>query len=295
MAELDTSAHTGPLPEDPPKPPAAGGARTERAAAEPSRSVPCAPVLVAFGMFSRVPVPAVAWTPDAMRTMLAALPLVGVFQGLVVWAVGGALVAAGLPAPFIAAALTVTPVLVNGGIHLDGLSDTADALASHADRATLLRILSDPHIGAFGVLAIACHLLLAFALWLSLGESAPALAAVLPLMPAVYALSRALSGFAVATWPSAKDTGLASGFSNAAAPRLVPALLVFEAVAASLALAGFGSVPGALAVAGAFAVLGWYRHVAMALFGGVTGDLAGWFLQNAELAMLACLVAGRYL
>lgn len=274
MAESDTDARAG------------------SAAGEPARPVPFAPVLVAFGMFSRVPVPAVAWTPDAMRTMLAALPLVGVFQGVVVWAVGAALAAAGLPAPLIAAALTVSPVAVNGGIHLDGLSDTSDALASHADRATLLRILSDPHIGAFGVLAIACHLLLAFALWLSLGESAPALAAVLPLMPAVYALSRALSGFAVATWPSAKETGLASGFSRAAAPRLVPALLVFEAVAASLALTGFGLVPGAGAVACALAVLAWYHRVAMTRFGGVTGDLAGWFLQNAELVMLACLVAG---
>ena len=41
--------------------------------------------------------------------------------------------------------------------------------------------------------------------------------------------------------------------------------------------------------------LAWYRHVALSRFGGVTGDLAGWFLQWAELAMLAMLVAGGML
>ncbi|RGX80671.1 hypothetical protein DXA64_03520 [Collinsella sp. OF03-4AA] len=49
-----------------------------------------------------------------------------------------------------------------------------------------------------------------------------------------------------------------------------------------------------MAVAGLLA-LAWYRHVALSRFGGVTGDLAGWFLQWAELAMLAMLVAGGML
>lgn len=255
---------------------------------------PLAPVLAAFGMFSRIPVPAVAWTPAAMRTMLAALPLVGVVQGLITWLAGALLCGLGLPLPLLAAALTLTPIAVNGGIHLDGLSDTSDALASHVPREKLLQILSDPHIGAFGVLAIACHLLLADALWSSLGTPAN-VRAVLPALPAAYALSRALSGYAVACWPSAKQTGLASGFSRAAAPRLVPILLAAEALGAALTLAVVGGMGGALAVGGSLAMLAWYRHFALSRFGGVTGDLAGWFLQYAELIMLGCLVVGRLL
>ena len=54
------------------------------------------------------------------------------------------------------------------------------------------------------------------------------------------------------------------------------------------------AVGALMAVAGLLA-LAWYRHVALARFGGVTGDLAGWFLQWAELAMLAVLVAGGML
>lgn len=253
-----------------------------------------APVLAAFGMFSRIPVPGVAWTPSAMRTMLAALPLVGVAQGLIAWTAGALLCRLGLPMPLLAAALTLIPIAVNGGIHLDGLSDTSDALASHAPREKLLQILSDPHIGAFGVLAIACHLLLAYALWSSLDTPSNILA-LLPALPATYAFSRALSGYAVACWPSAKQTGLASGFSRAAAPRLVPVLLAVEAVCAAIALGVAGRMGGVLAVAGALAMLARYRRVALSRFGGVTGDLAGWFLQYAELIMLGCLVVGRIL
>ena len=40
----------------------------------------------------------------------------------------------------------------------------------------------------------------------------------------------------------------------------------------------------------ALAVLWRYRTVAAKQFGGITGDLAGWFLQRAELVMLAALL-----
>lgn len=43
------------------------------------------------------------------------------------------------------------PLLVTGGIHIDGFSDTMDALSSHAERQKKLEIMDDPHIGAFGV------------------------------------------------------------------------------------------------------------------------------------------------
>ena len=54
------------------------------------------------------------------------------------------------------------------------------------------------------------------------------------------------------------------------------------------------AVGALMAVAGLLA-LAWYRHVALSRFGGVTGDLAGWFLQWAELAMLTMLVVGGML
>ncbi|MFM9449620.1 adenosylcobinamide-GDP ribazoletransferase, partial [Streptomyces acidiscabies] len=49
---------------------------------------------------------------------------------------------------------------VTGALHLDGLGDMADAAgAAHGDRARLSAVLADPHIGSFGVVAIALQLL----------------------------------------------------------------------------------------------------------------------------------------
>ena len=42
-------------------------------------------------------------------------------------------------------------------------------------------------------------------------------------------------------------------------------------------------------MAAAALVFFWYHHMALTEFGGTTGDLAGYFLQTAELAMVAAL------
>ena len=44
----------------------------------------------------------------------------------------------------------------------------------------------------------------------------------------------------------------------------------------------------------ALAVFRYYGRMAERSFGGVSGDLAGWFLQTAELGMLAALCLGQY-
>ena len=59
---------------------------------------------------------------------------------------------------------------------------------------------------------------------------------------------------------------------------------------------GMAVLGGGLLVLAALAMLWRYRAVAVKQFGGVTGDLAGWFLQRAELWMLAALLlSGRWL
>ena len=44
--------------------------------------------------------------------------------------------------------------IITGGLHLDGLADSADGLLSHGDRKTALDIMKDPHIGVFGTVAL---------------------------------------------------------------------------------------------------------------------------------------------
>ena len=104
-------------------------------------------------------------------------------------------------------------------------------------------------------------------------------------------LERALSGLAVAAFPMAKNTGLAHTFASAADRKTVRSVLfglAFVLCAALTALGGWG-----LALAAVLIFVRYYV-VSKKQFGGITGDLAGWFLQKAELWMLAALCACQW-
>ena len=104
-------------------------------------------------------------------------------------------------------------------------------------------------------------------------------------------LERALSGYAVASFPMAKNTGLAHTFATAADKTAVRRVL---AVLAAVLCAGMAALGGWALVLAALAVLWRYHAVSRKQFGGITGDLAGWFLQKAELWMLAALCACQW-
>lgn len=246
-------------------------------------------VAVAFSMYSRLPMPNVTWSETNMRYALCAFPLVGLVQGVLAIVWGLAASHFGIAPVLVAAVFTVLPVAVNGGIHLDGLCDTADALASHADRERKLEILKDPHIGAFGVLGLICHMLLLFGLFWAFRYGQWS---CLWSLPCLYLISRALSGFAIIWFPGAKRDGTAHSFSSASAGNRAALILAAVAVAGAVGLIWLQGLPGIFAIVGAALVLLYYRYMAIKEFGGVTGDLAGWFLQTAELVMLFILVIG---
>lgn len=245
----------------------------------------------AIGTFSRIPVPKSVWSKGGEAYALAAFPLVGLIEGFLMAAWGHIANLVGMPSAIVACVLVALPVLVTGGIHLDGLIDTSDALSSWAPREKKLEIMHDPRAGAFGVIAVALYLVMQFALFMTL----PLTAEVFLTLMCSLVLSRALSGLAVECWPSARTDGMAASLAPAKKrPAIVGPLVVF-AVAASAGMIAFIQVVGAFMVVAALGVLIWYRHVALSRFGGVTGDVAGWFLQWVELAMLFVLAVGSAL
>lgn len=245
-------------------------------------------VAIAFSMFSALPVPQVPWDETHMRWMLAAFPLVGLVTGAACWVWNALCAALALPDILRGAGLCLLPVLITGGVHLDGYADTCDALASHAPPERRQEILKDPRMGAFAAIRLCCYFLASFALWTALPRyDGPAFILAL-------CLSRTLSGLAIAAFPLARDTGLAHAFAAAAdRVRLRNVLAVLAALlAVNLGLRG----PAGIAMAAAaLAVFLYYRSMARRLFGGISGDLAGWFLQTAELWMLAAACAAQYL
>ena len=165
-------------------------------------------IAVAFAMFSALPVPQFAWNQKNMRYAMCAFPLIGVVIGGL-WCLCGALP---LPMPAKAAGFCLIPVWVTGGIHLDGYADTCDALSSYGDREKKLEILKDPHCGAFAVIRLCSY----FAAYLALCACVDFTPRVGLCWTLALVLERALSGLAVASFPMAKNTGLAHTFATAA-------------------------------------------------------------------------------
>ncbi len=88
----------------------------------------------AFGTFSRIPVPKSAWTDFGSPMRLPRFPWWALRKASS-WRRGGHVAnLLGVPATIVAAVLVALPVAVTGGIHLDGLCDTSDALGSWAPR-----------------------------------------------------------------------------------------------------------------------------------------------------------------
>ena len=150
-------------------------------------------IAVAFAMFSAIPVPQPVWGPRNMRYALCALPLIGVVIGLAqaLWLIAANWLC--MSEMLRGAGICLIPILLTGGIHLDGYADTSDALASCAPPEKKQEILKDPRCGAFAVIRLGVWFVASFALCTAVQLNGPALAC----FGMGFVLSRALSGLSL--------------------------------------------------------------------------------------------------
>ena len=246
--------------------------------------------VIAFSTYSRIPMPRAAWSEESRRYAMCFFPLVGAAVGLLLWGWLALCDALGAGPVLRWAAGTLIPLLVTGGIHMDGLMDTCDALASWQPTERRLEILKDSHTGAFAVMACVGYLLL------TAGLLSEADAAAGRLLAPCFVLSRAMSAAALTVMRSARPGGMLDGFARAACRRAVCLSSgVYAALCIVLWLVLGGPVLAfACLAAAALCALGFAR-MAQRQFGGITGDLAGWLVQAAELCMTAVIVMGGML
>ena len=118
-------------------------------------------LLMAFSMYSRLPVPDFVWEERGPgKRPCASFPWLGSLAGAVFFLVYLFMERSGAGPVFKGALLTAVPLLATGGIHMDGFLDTCDARASWGDREKKLQILKDTHAGAFAVTGGGLYLLL---------------------------------------------------------------------------------------------------------------------------------------
>jgi len=236
----------------------------------------------AVAFLTRLPVrPA---TPDLERTGAAAFGFVGAAIGLV-GAVPVLLLGPLVPGASAVLALVVL-VVASGGLHLDGLADTADALVAPTPDAAE-RARTDPRAGAAGVVAIVLDLLLAASL-LAVLSTADVRLAVAALVVAG-AGSRATAP--VAAWIArSRRTGSRPGLGIWFSARIG----AVDVVAAFVTIAFVTGV--AAIVAGTVVVVGAAAGLAVAAIGGAVvvarrgqldGDGYGAIVEITFVAILA--------
>lgn len=245
---------------------------------------------LAFSSFSKIPMPRVEWREENMRYMMCFFPLIGLVIGALLAAWTALARALGFDSVLFGAGVALVPVLVTGGIHLDGFCDVVDAQSSHAGPERKREILKDPHAGAFASIAVAAYLVAYAALATELGANWTTVA----LLACMHVASRCMSGIATLAYPTSAAKGMLSMFHESGGGACKLVVLAVELACCAGAMAWL-SAPAAASMLGAgLLCLAALHPFARTQFGGMSGDLAGFFLQVAEIAMLAALVvAGK--
>jgi adenosylcobinamide-GDP ribazoletransferase len=227
---------------------------------------------------------------DVLSGLAKFLPAAGVLVGCLLGLVALFLTAVAAPAMLSGVVVTIAWLIFTGGLHFDGLMDTADGIFSHRDRQRMLEIMQDPRAGNFAVLAgmavFALKVAALSALFVGGGARPLVVPVVLIVLPAWARLAEA---YAIGRYQYAKPDGKGKVWhatmkypADLAQAAILPALL-------SLLLSGFG---GAEIFVGSLSVcLGGVAAAAYlnSRLGGHTGDTYGTVVEVSETIGLIAL------
>ena len=257
---------------------------------------PARETLACLRFFSRLPIPRLPFETDVHAPVdfalaVRMLPVAGALIGCI--GAVALLLATALHLPPLLAGVAALAALIRttGGLHEDGLADTADGFGAGADRTRTLAIMKDSRIGAHGTVAVALSLLARAAALAALIERTGPWGAAGAIVVAA-ALSRVASLVPLFLLPPARSDGVGQAVG---APRREAFSIAFGA-SAILALVIEGPAVGwSAALFACMASTGaslYVAHLAHRHLGGHTGDVAGAAQQLAELVFLAALLTG---
>jgi adenosylcobinamide-GDP ribazoletransferase len=238
-------------------------------------------LITAFLFLTRLPMPRLTqYEPEDSGRALPLFPLVGLVIGGLLTVVAIALHGL-LPTSVLAAILITLWVLITGGLHLDGLGDSADGWLAGGDKERTLHIMKDPHCGSAAVVVTGCVLLVKFA----------ALSALLTqhhwwalcLAPV---LARAIALLLLLTTPYVSRHGIAEDFLKHACRKHLSLAVALAWLLAMMVLPWTQTLLLVLLVAGVFVGL---RALMIKRLDGATGDTSGATIEVTEaVVLIAC-------
>lgn len=247
-------------------------------------------MIIAFSIYSKIPVPQFAWEEEDMEYMMCFFPWIGGAIGLVFYGWLALCEKVQIGALCRACVAVAIPLTISGGFHVDGYMDTMDAFHSYQSREKKLEILKDSHIGAFAAIMLILYYLIDLA---ALSEVVTGKAAFA--VAAVFFLARCLSGIGVVTLKSAKKEGLLYTFASGAQKKRVRLALYVQftgCIALMVAVSGIYGIVAAVTGVLCFFYFKWksYREL-----GGITGDTAGWYVTVCEAAAAVAVAVALHI
>lgn len=237
--------------------------------------------LIAVSIYSRIPVPGLEWKEDDMRYVFCFFPWIGALIGgcIFFWSyICGRYHIGVLGRTAVGMAI---PIFITGGFHVDGFMDTMDAIHSYSPKERKLEILKDAHIGAFAVIMLAAYGLVVLGAFSEIESDV-----LLKIVCCGFFLSRCLCGISAVSFPLAKKDGMLYTFADSSHKKVVKGSLSLQG-AVCIGLMCFLSFPAGPAVAAAAVfMLVYYFYRSRKVFGGVTGDTAGFFVLLCEGCMI---------
>jgi adenosylcobinamide-GDP ribazoletransferase len=212
-------------------------------------------------------------------------PLVGLLIGVVLFASASILVK--LPTILIAALILSIWIWLTGGLHLDGLADTADAwVGGFGDPEGTLKIMKDPACGPIGVLSLVLACLLKFAgLYVLLEQKMAVFLIVLPM------LGRIVPLFLFLTTPYVRTQGLGRSMID-----FMPKKQLWIVFVITMTLLCVFKWVGFITLLVFLVILFYLRSVFIRRIGGITGDTVGAAMELSETGLiLSFVIASFYL
>ncbi len=247
-------------------------------------------MIIAFSMYSRIPMPVFTWKEDDMKHVIDFLPLVGIVIGILTYAGVKIGVMVNMPVFALMLLLMIIPLMVTGGFHVDGFMDVQDALNSYQSPENKLEIMKDPHIGAFAVIRLLIlGLLWACALYCVTESSLESgNFRYLWIYSGAFTFIRALCGIFSITLARAKKNGMLN-METEGSRKTDVVLLSLTALCSGGFLLLVDLMAGGVCILGIILFTIYYKNMCHKEFGGVTGDTAGYYIVAGECMITAVL------
>ena len=236
--------------------------------------------ITGFQFLTRIPIVSQSeWSAESFGRSVKFFPIIGGIIGLLLfgfvylvqhfWGFG-------VPIHAMAIGVIIIEIGLTGGLHCDGLMDTADGVFSGRPREGMLEIMKDSRVGAFGAMAFSLLILVKYSFIMDIDPTLlPVAVLVMPIV------GRTAVVIGITLYPYARTNGLGKVFYECSHRQTLYA----AGITALLLFIPLGKTAMMSAAFGLFIAIVFCQYVSKKL-GGLTGDVYGAIIEITEIAAL---------